>query len=80
MQLYRFFNPSAEGADSCVIIVSDNRWDAIRAYVDRYHPFFHELKLYKDFDDENAILMEESVKKLNDGRVLFAWVFTIKIS
>ena len=38
------------------------------------------LKLYKDFDDENAILMEESVKKLNDGRVLFAWVFTIKIN
>ena len=80
MHLYRFFNPSAEGADSCVIIVSDNRWDAIRAYMERYYPFFHELKLYKDFDDENAILMEESVKKLNDGRVLFAWVFTIKIS
>ena len=80
MHLYRFFNPSAKAADSCVIIVSDNRWDAIRAYVDRYHPFFHELMLYKDFDDENAILMEESVKKLNDGRVLFAWVFTIKIS
>lgn len=80
MHLYRFFNPSAEAADSCVIIVSDNRWDAIRAYMERYYPFFNELKLYKDFDDENAILMEESVKKLNDGRVLFAWVFTIKIS
>ena len=80
MHLYRFFNPSAEDADSCVIIVSDNRWDAIRAYMERYYPFFHELKLYKDFDDDNAILMEESVKKLEDGRVLFAWVFTIKIS
>lgn len=80
MHLYRFFNPSAEDTDSCVIIVSESRWDAIRAYVDRYYHFFHELKLYKDFDDENAILMEESVKKLNDGRVLFAWVFTIKIS
>ena len=80
MHLYRFFNPSAEGADSCVIFVSANRWDAIRAYVERYHPFFHELQLSKDFDDGNAILMEESLKKLVDGRVLFAWVFTIKIS
>ena len=80
MHLYRFFNPSAEDTDSCVIIVSESRWDAISAYVDRYHHFCHEFKLYKDFDDDNAILMEESVKKLNDGRVLFAWVFTIKIS
>lgn len=80
MQMYRFFNPSAEGADSCVIFVSANRWDAIRAYVERYHPFFHELQLSKDFDDGNAILMEESLKELVDGRVLFAWVFTIKIS
>lgn len=80
MHLYRFFNPSAEGADSCVVFVSDNKFDAIRAYVERYHPFFHELKLSKDFDDDNAILMEESFKKLEDGRLLFCWVFTIKIS
>ena len=80
MHLYRFFNPSAEGADSCVIFVSDNRLDAIRAYVERYHPFFNELKISKDFDDGNAILMEESFKQLEDGIVLFYWVFTIKIS
>lgn len=80
MHLYRFFNPLAEGTDSCVIIVSDNRWDAIRAYVERYHPFFNELKFSKDFDDGNAILMEESFKKMKDGRVIFYWVFAIKIS
>lgn len=79
MHLYRFFNPSAEGADSCVVFVSDNRLDAIRAYVERYHPHFNELKLSQDFDDGNAILMEESIRKLEDGRVLFCWVFTIKI-
>lgn len=80
MHLYRFFNPSADGTDSCVVFVSDNRLDAIRAYLDRYHPFFHELVISKDFDDGNAILMEESFKQLEDGRVLFCWVFTIKIS
>ena len=80
MHLYKFFNPSAEGADSCVIIVSDNRWDAISVYVKRYHPFFNELKLSKDFDDDNAILMEESFKKFEDGRVVFYEIFAIKIS
>lgn len=80
MHLYRFFNPSAEAADSCVIIASDNRWDAIRAYVDRYHHFFNELKLYKDFDDENIILMEESLTKLYDGRVIFSKIFAIDIN
>ena len=80
MHLYRFFNPSAEGADSCVIIVSDNSWDAIRAYVDRYHPFFHEFHLSIYCDDDNDILMEESLEKLEDGRIIFCSVFSIKIS
>lgn len=80
MHLYRFFNPSAEGADSCVVFVAANRLNAIHAYVERCHPDFRELQLTKDFDDGNAILMEESFKQLEDGRVLFCWVFAIKIS
>ena len=80
MHLYRFFNPSAEGTDSCVIFVSANRWDAIRAYVERYHPFFNELQFSRECNDDNAILMEEALKELVDGRVLFCSVFSIKIS
>ena len=80
MHLYRFFNPAAEGKDSCVIFVSANRLDAIRAYVERYHPFFNEIKFSRECDDDNAILMEESLKELVDGRVLFCWVFSIKIN
>lgn len=80
MHLYRFINKSAKAADCCVIIVSDNRVDAIRAYIDRYHPFFHELTFSKDFDDDNAILLDESFKKLEDGRVVFYELFAIKIN
>lgn len=80
MHLYRFFNPSADDADSCVIFVSANRWDAIRAYVERYHPFFNEIQFSRECIYDNAILMEESLKELVDGRVLFSWVFSIKIS
>lgn len=80
MHLYRFSNPSADGADSCVIYLSNNRLDAIHAYVEEYHPSFRELKISKDFHDGSAILMEESFRKLEDGRVLFGWVFAIKIS
>ena len=80
MHLYRFFNPSAEDADSCVIFVSNNRLDAIHAYVEQYHPDFREVHLSKDFKDDNTILMEESFKVLENGRVLFCWAFAIKIS
>lgn len=80
MHLYRFFNPLAEGTDSCVIIVSDNRWDAIHSYVERYHPFFRALQVSKDFDGDNAILLDESYKKLENGRVMFYPLFAIKIS
>lgn len=80
MHLYRFSNPSAEAADRCVIYLSNNRLDAIHAYLAEYHPSFRELKLSKDFHDDNAILMEESFRKFEDGRVVFGWVFSIKIS
>lgn len=80
MHLYRFFNPSAEDADSCVVFVSENRLNAIHAYVERCHPDFRELQLTKDFDDGNAILMEESYKKLENGRVMFYPLFAIKIN
>lgn len=80
MHLYRFFNPSAEGADSCVIIVSANHWDAIHAYVERYYPFFRTLQVSKDFNSDNAILLGESYKKLKNGRVMFYELFAIKIN
>lgn len=80
MHLYRFSNPSAEAADRCVIYLSDNRLDAIHAYLEEYHPSFRELKISKDFEDDNAILMEESFRKLEGRRVQFCWVFSIKIS
>lgn len=80
MHLYRFFNPSAEGADSCVVFVSANHWDAIHAYVERYYPFSRFLQVSKDFNSDNAILLEESYKKLEDGRVMFYELFAIKIS
>ena len=80
MHLYRFLNPSAEAADSCVVFVSANHWDAIHAYVNRYYPFFRALQVSKDFDCDNAILLEESYKKLEDGRVMFYELFSIKIS
>ena len=80
MHLYRFFNPSADGADSCVVFVSANHWDAIHAYVERYYPFSRFLQISKDFSDDNAILLEESYKKLEDGRVMFYPLFAIKIN
>lgn len=80
MRLYRFINPSAVGADKCVLFVSANHWDAIHAYVNRYHPFFRALQVSKDFNNDNSILLEESFKKLEDGRVMFYELFTIKIS
>ena len=80
MHLYRFFNPSAVEADKSVLIVSANHWDAIHAYVQRYHPFFRALLVSKDFNSDKAILLEESYKKLEDGRVMFYELFAIKIS
>lgn len=80
MHLYRFFNPSAEGADSCVVFVSANHWDAIHAYVERYYPFSRFLQISKDFNSDNAILLEESYKKLENGRIMFYALFAIKIS
>ena len=80
MHLYRFFNQSAEGADSCVVFLSENRLDAVHAYVEKFHPDFHELHISKDFADDYPILMEESFKRVEDGEVLFCWIFKIKIS
>lgn len=80
MHLYRFFNPSADGADSCVVFVSENYLDAINAYVERYYPFFRALQVSKDFNSDNAILLEESYKKLENGRVMFYPLFAIKIN
>lgn len=80
MHLYHFFDPSAYGAEKRVVIVAENHWDAIHSYVQRYHPFFRALQVSKDFNSDNAILLEESYKKLEDGRVMFYELFAIKIS
>lgn len=80
MHLYRFCNPSAYDADKCVIIVAENHWDAIHTYVQRYHPFFRALQVSKNFNSDKAILLDESYKKLKDGRVMFYALFSIKIS
>lgn len=80
MHLYRFFNPSAVGADKCVIIVSATSVEALNAYVDRYHPNCNGIHLSKDFSREKSIKMEVSLKQLNDGVVVFCKIFAINIS
>lgn len=80
MKIYRFFNPLVYGADRCVIIVSATNVEAINAYVDRYHPSCYGVLLSKDFNRDNAIIMEQSVKQLNDGVVIFSKIFAIEIS
>lgn len=79
MHLYRFFNPSAVGADSCVVFVSATNVEAINAYVNRYYPGCYRVQLSKDFNRDNIITMEVSLKKLNDGRIIFCKIFAIEI-
>ena len=79
MHLYRFFNPSAEGTDKCVIFVSAKIEEALIAYVDRYFPDSHGIALSKDFHRDNCIKMDASFKKLEDGRVVFYELFAIEI-
>lgn len=80
MKIYRFFNPLVYGADRCVIIVSANRWEALHAYVDRYHNGCGMVHVTKKFNRDNAIIMEASVDKLDDGVVIFSRIFAIDIS
>ena len=80
MHLYRFFNPSAEGTDKCVLFISENRLEAINAYVERYHPYFRTLQVSKDFNSDNAILMEECFRVLEDGRMTFYEQLAININ
>ena len=79
MHLYRFFNPSAYGADKCVIIVAATNVEALCAYVDRYHPNCKGYVLSKDFHRGNLVVMQVSLKKLSDGVVVFCNVFAIDI-
>ena len=80
MQLYRFFNPSANGADKCVLILSATTVEAICAYVDRYHHNCNGYVLSQDFNRDNAIIMAISKKILNDGIVFFSEIFAIEIN
>ena len=79
MHLYRFLNPSAYGADKCVIIVSATSVEALNAYVDRYHPNTNGMLLSKDFHSDNVIVMSVSLKQLKDGVVIFSPIFAIEI-
>ena len=78
MHLYRFFNPSAYGADKCVIIVAANNVEALNAYRDRYFPDCHGIALSKDFHRDGCIVMEVSLKQLDDGKVVFCKIFAIE--
>lgn len=79
MHLYRFINPSAYGADKCVIFVSATSVEALNAYVDRYFTDCHGIVLSKDFHRDNIITMEVSLKQLDDGKVIFCKIFAIEI-
>lgn len=80
MHLYRFFNPLVYGADRWVIIESANAWGALHAYVVRYHNGSYMVRVSKDIHRDNAIIMEASVDKLDDGVVIFSKIFTIDIN
>lgn len=79
MHLYRFFNPSAVGADKCVVYVATTSKKAINAYVDMFYPNSSGVFLSKDFNRDGVITMEVSLKKLNDGRIIFCKIFAIDI-
>ena len=79
MHLYRFFNPSAVGADKCVEYVADTSKEALNAYVDMFYPNSSGMFLSKDFNRDNIITMEVSLKKLHDGRIIFCKIFAIEI-
>lgn len=77
MNLYQFFNPFGIGADRYVIIEAATNVDALDAYMKRYFPHCHGINLSKDFNRDNAIKMKVSLKKLNDGTVIFCNIFAI---
>ena len=79
MLLYRFFNPSAVGADRCVIIEAASQWGALRAYVDRYHNDCGMIQVARKLNRKNAIIMEVSFRQLNDGVRIFHKIFAIEI-
>lgn len=80
MHLYRFFNPSANVADKCVIIISATNVDAINAYVSHYYPDCYGVNLSKDFNRQGVIIMEASAEPLFDGVVIFSKIFAIDIN
>ena len=80
MQLYRFFDPSAYGADKCVLIVSATGVKAIDTYLDKYHPNCKGIHLSKDVHRNNVVVMSISQKILQDGVVSFHPIVAIEIS
>lgn len=79
MHLYRFFNPSAVGADKCVVYVADTSKEALNAYVSHYYPDCDGVILSKDFNRKDVIIMEASAEPLFDGVVIFSKIFAIDI-
>ena len=79
MHLYRFFNPSAYGADKYVLIVSATGVKAIDVYLDKYHPNCKGIHLSKDVHRNNVVVMSVSTKILQDGVVSFHPIVAIEI-
>lgn len=80
MLLYRFFNPSAVGANRCVIIEATSQWRALSAYVDRCHKNCGMIQVSRNLLLDNAIIMEVSYKRLDDGVRVFHKIFSILIN
>ena len=79
MKLYRFYNPSVFGPGKCVIVLSDNNMNALRAFVEWYFPGCNRVNLSKDFHRDNVFIMEASAEPLFDGKVIFSKIFAIDI-
>lgn len=80
MKIYRFSNPSVFGPGQCVIVLSDNNMNALRAFVERYCPECSIVNLSKDFNRDDVTIMEVSAEPLFYGKVIFSKVFAIEIS
>lgn len=62
-----------------MVIESATNCNALAAYVDRYHPNCNGVLISKDLHRDNAIIMEASVDKLDDGVVIFSPIYAIGI-
>lgn len=62
-----------------MIIEAASQWRALSAYVDRCHKDCGMIQVSRNFLIDNAIIMEVSCKKLDDGVRVFHKIFSIVI-